>query len=96
MRQKDRKEWSGIPALVRPGGDDTMVSVVAEITVSEQENLVYIRKAGAVGFDGLQSLEDLRSKWNSLMDAAGLTADERKEAVQLFRARVETVTGAKL
>jgi hypothetical protein len=132
MRQKDRKEWSGIPALVRPGGNDTMVSVVAEIktklhpkrfpnmspfmaavvgyvlgesftnpeiaeiTVSEQENLVYIRKAGAVGFDGLQSLEDLRSNWNSLMDAAGLTADERKEAVHLFRARVETVAGTKL
>jgi hypothetical protein len=33
---------------------------IAEITVSEAENLVYVRKVGAVGFDGLQSLEDLR------------------------------------
>ena len=34
---------------------------IAEITVSETENLVYVRQAGAVGFDGMQSLEDLRN-----------------------------------
>ena len=34
---------------------------IAEIKVSEAENLVYIRQAGAVGFDGIQSLDDLRS-----------------------------------
>lgn len=66
---------------------------IAEITVSEVENLVYIRKAGAVGFDGLQSLEDLRNNWNRLMDAAGLTPEERAEAVRLFRERVEKVPG---
>jgi hypothetical protein len=44
---------------------------IAEINVSEAENLVYIRQAGAVGFDGIQSLEDLRGNWNRLMDVAG-------------------------
>ena len=67
---------------------------IAEIAVSETENLVYIRKAGAVGFDGLQSLEDLRNNWNHLMDAAGLTREERKLAVELFRAKVEAVPGS--
>ena len=28
---------------------------IAEIVVSEQENLAYIRKVGGVGFDGLQA-----------------------------------------
>ena len=66
---------------------------IAEITVSEAENLVYFRKAGAVGFDGLQSLEDLRNNWNRLLDVAGLTADERKYAVELFRSKIRTVPG---
>ena len=61
--------------------------------MSESENLVYIRRAGAVGFDGIESLEDLRNNWNRLLDAAGLTADERREAVALFNARVEKVPG---
>ena len=39
------------------------------------------------------SLEDLRNNWNRLIDVAGLTADERTEAVRRFRARVETVPG---
>ena len=54
---------------------------IAEITVSETEDLVYIRKAGAAGFDGVQNLTDLRNNWNRLLDAAGLTLDERREAV---------------
>jgi len=66
---------------------------IAELTVSESENLVYIRKAGAVGFDGLQSLEDLRNNWNKLIDVAGLTPDERREAVRLFNSKVEKVPG---
>jgi hypothetical protein len=66
---------------------------IAEIMVSENENLVYIRKAGGVGFDGLQSLEDMRNNWNRLVDVAGLTPDERKEAVRLFVERVEKVPG---
>jgi hypothetical protein len=66
---------------------------IAEITVSESENLVYIRKAGAVGFDGIQSLEDLRDNWNRLMDAARLTPEERQEAVALFKEKVEKVPG---
>ena len=66
---------------------------IAEIKVSEAENLVYIRQAGAVGFDGIQSLEDLRNNWNRLLDAAGLTPEERKQAVELFRARIDSVHG---
>jgi hypothetical protein len=46
---------------------------IAELAVSEQENLVYIRQSGAVGFDGMESLEDLRNNWNRLIDVAGLT-----------------------
>ena len=66
---------------------------IAELTVSENENIVYIRKAGAVGFDGLQSLEDLRNNWNRLIGVAGLTMEERAEAVRLFNLKVETVPG---
>lgn len=69
---------------------------IAELTVSESENIVYIRKAGAVGFDGLQSLEDLRNNWNRLIEVAGLTADERREAVELFNSKVETVPGTEV
>lgn len=68
---------------------------VAEITVSETENLVYVRKAGSAGFDGLQSLTDLRNNWNRLLDAADLTPDERREAMRLFMARVSVVPGTK-
>jgi hypothetical protein len=64
--------------------------------VSEAENLVYFRQTGAVGFDGLQSLEDLRNNWNRLLDVAGLTAEERKEAVELFVAKVENVPGTEV
>ncbi len=69
---------------------------IAEITVGESDNLVYIRKAGAIGFDGIQSLEDLRDNWNRLLDAAGLTPEERKEAVALFYSRVETLPGTEV
>lgn len=69
---------------------------IAEIAVSEQENLVYIRKTGAVGFDGMESLEDLRNNWNRLLDVAGLTADERGEAVRHFRRRVESLPGTEV
>jgi hypothetical protein len=69
---------------------------IAELTVSEEENLVYIRPEGRAGFDGIQSLEDLRNNWNRLLDAAGLTADERKEAVRLFNVRVSTVPGTEV
>lgn len=64
---------------------------IAEITVSEAENLAYFRRAGEVGFDGLQSLVDLRENWNKLMEAADLTPEERRLAVELFKAKVERV-----
>ena len=66
---------------------------IAEISVSETEGLVYFRQAGSAGFDGIQSLDDLRQNWNRLMDAAQLNADERAEAVSLFNAKVPTVPG---
>jgi hypothetical protein len=69
---------------------------IAELVVSESENIVYIRKAGGVGFDGMQSLEDLRNNWNGLIDVAGLTPDERREAVRLFTERIEKVPGTEV
>ena len=69
---------------------------IAEITVGESDNLVYIRKAGAIGSQGIQSLTDLRDNWNHLLDAAGLTPEERKEAVALFYSRVETLPGTEV
>jgi hypothetical protein len=69
---------------------------IAELNVSENEDIVYIRKAGGIGFDGLQSLEDLRNNWNRLIDVSGLTAEERKEAVELFVSKVEKVPGTEV
>jgi len=69
---------------------------IAEMTVSESENLVYIRQVGAVGFDGMESLEDLRNNWNRLLDVAGLTSEERREAVKLFNSKVEKVPGTQM
>jgi len=36
---------------------------------------------------------DSRNNWNRLMDATGLTAEERKRAVELFRSSIEAVAG---
>ena len=65
---------------------------IAELKVGETENLVYVRQAGTVGFDGIPNSEDLRN-WNRLMDAAGLTPEERKRAAELFRQKSEAVPG---
>lgn len=72
-------------------GESFTEPTIAELTVSELESLVYIRQEGAVGFEGIQSLDDLRNNWNRLMDAAELTADERAEAVSLFNAKVTKI-----
>lgn len=77
-------------------GESFTEPTIAELTVSEQENLVYIRQDGATGFEGLQSLTDLRNNWNRLLDAAELTDDERKEAVRLFNERVEKLPGTEV
>jgi hypothetical protein len=69
---------------------------IAEIAVSESENLVYIRRTGGVGFDGIESLADLRNNWNRLLDAAALTAEERRQAVALFNSKVVRVPGAEV
>lgn len=54
-------------------GEHFTTPEIEEIAVSEQENLVYIRPEGSASFDGMQSLEDLRRNWNSLLDAADLS-----------------------
>ena len=36
-------------------------------------------------------MEDLRNNWNRLLDVAGLTDDEGREAVRLFNAKVGKV-----
>ena len=77
-------------------GESFTTPEISEIAVGESDNLVYIRKSGAVGFDGIQSLEDLRDNWNRLLDAAGLTPEERKDAVALFYSRVETLPGTEI
>lgn len=74
-------------------GESWTDPAIAEITVSETEDLVYVRKTGAVGFDGVQSLTDLRNNWNRLLDAAGLTSEERREAMRHFNERVSIVPG---
>jgi hypothetical protein len=66
---------------------------IAEILVSESENIVYIRQSGSPKFDGLLSMADLRRNWNALMDAAGLSTGERAEAVRLFTDRIRIVPG---
>lgn len=74
-------------------GESWAEPAITEIAVSDTEDLVYIRKADGVGFDGVQSLADLRNNWNGLPDAAGLTPDERREAIRLFTVRVSVVPG---
>lgn len=63
---------------------------IAEITVSESEDLVYFRQEGSVGFDGMHSLTDMRNNWNRLLD---VSPAERREAVRFFTAHVSIVPG---
>lgn len=42
-------------------GESWTDPAIAEITVSETEDLVYVRKVGGAGFDGVQSLTDPRN-----------------------------------
>lgn len=77
-------------------GESWTEPAIAEVTVSEAEDLVYVRKADSAGFDGLQSLTDLRNNWNRLIDAAELTPEERSEAVALFRRRIDTLPGTEV
>lgn len=77
-------------------GESWTDPAIAEITVSEAEDLVYVRKAGGTGFEGVQSLADLRNNWNRLLDAAGLTADERRTVVGLFNLKVPTLPGTNI
>ena len=72
-------------------GEHYTTPEIDEITVSERENLVYIRAVGEAGFGDIQSLDDLRNNWNRLMDTAGLSPEERAVAVRLFMAKVGKV-----
>jgi hypothetical protein len=101
IRKLDPRRFPGMSPLMAAVvgyvvGESFTNPEIAEITVSEAEGIVYFRKVGAVGFDGLQSLEDLRNNWNRLLDVAGLTAEERHEAVQLFVTKVEKVPGTEI
>jgi hypothetical protein len=100
-RKLNPRRFSGMSPLMAAVvayvlGESFTNPAIAEITVSEAEGIVYFRKEGAVGFDGLQSLDDLRNNWNSLLDAAGLTPEERREAVRLFVGKVDKVSGTEL
>jgi hypothetical protein len=66
---------------------------IAQIAVSEREQLAYIRTQHQVGYNTIVSLRDLRRNWNGLLDAAELTPDERRQAERLFRERVLSNTG---
>jgi hypothetical protein len=69
---------------------------IAEMAVSEHENIVLSQQEGAARFKGIQSLDDLRNNWNLLPDTADLTDEERREAVRLFNEKVETVPGTEV
>jgi len=61
---------------------------IAEIAVSEREQLAYIRAQNEVGYNTILSLRDLRHNWSELLDAAALTPEERRQAERLFKERV--------
>ncbi len=77
-------------------GESFTNAEIAELTVSESENLVYIRQTGSAGFDGIESLEDLRNNWNRLIEVAGLTNEERCSAVDPFNSKVSPVPGTEI
>jgi hypothetical protein len=80
------------PFMAAVVGESFTNPEIAELTVSESENL----KSGGVGFDGMESLEDLRNNWHRLIDLAGLTPEEPREAVQPFNSKVENVPGTEV
>ena len=96
LRQAMVEVSRGTKLSIRTWSPDFTTPGIAELTISEAENLVYVRKEGGIGFDGIQSLEDLRNNWNRLIDVAGLTPEERREAVQLFNSKVEKVPGTEV
>jgi len=71
-------------------------TVPLRMLVQSNRHVTYIWKKGAAGFEGIQSLEDLRNNWNRLLDAAELTDEERKEAVERFNAKVSKIPGTEM
>jgi hypothetical protein len=69
---------------------------IADMKVNEEEGVVYIQHEGDAGYDTIESLEVLRENWNKLMDAADLTPEERREAVELFRTSVGIFPGTQI
>lgn len=51
-------------------GEPLTDPAIAELTVSETEDLMYVSKAGGSGFAGLQSLTDSGSNWKRLLVCA--------------------------
>lgn len=66
---------------------------IAKLAVSKRENVVHIQRVGAGGFNGMESLEDLRSSWNRLILVAGLMPEQRQASVEYFMSRVADVLG---
>lgn len=66
---------------------------IAEIAVSEREQLAYIRAKNEVGYNTILSLRDLRRNWSGLLDSATLTPEEQLQAERLFKERVLLNTG---
>ena len=69
---------------------------ILDIKVNEEEGAVYIQHEGDAGYDTVESLEVLRDNWNKLMDAADLTPEERREAVELFKLSVGVFPGTQI
>jgi len=64
--------------------------------VNETEGVVYIRHEDEAGYDTIEPLEAMRDNWNKLMDAAELTPEERREAVELFQISVGIFPGTQI
>jgi len=62
----------------------TQPSIAALVITSD--GFVLARNRGEVGFNAfIGTAEDLERNWNSLLDAAGLTSEERQEADRRYR-----------
>jgi len=71
-------------------------SEIAELTVSESENMVYIRKCGGVGIDAWEMPGRLAEQLEPADRPGGPTPEEPREAVQPFNSKVENVPGTEV
>ena len=68
---------------------------IGEIMVGEGDNLVYIRRSGAVGFEGIQSLEDLKLGLEREIKELDRQISERRRAAALARSLAEKLEAQK-